>query len=47
MGKAGAKILGMEKAPNTLEESITKTVALVSRFIFSRRLPVGPHDSDY
>ncbi|ROV92591.1 hypothetical protein VMCG_08928 [Cytospora schulzeri] len=29
MGNMGAKMMGMEKAPNTLEESITKTVGVI------------------
>ena len=30
MGNKGAQMMGLEEAPNTLEESTSKTVALVS-----------------
>jgi hypothetical protein len=41
MGNMGAQMAGMEHAPNTLEESTTKTISLVS-------LPISwlPFESD-
>lgn len=44
MGNVGAKMMGIEKAPDTLEESVSKTIAIVSLSI-SRGTTV--HDVDH